>query len=239
MAASSEGVVASATVVRILDVAEDLFANKGFTETTLRDIAAPLGLTSAGVLHSFGKKSRIYAAVLERVAATLEHFVDEVEQASKDGCAAQLKHLFLGFVDWTQTYPSYNRLTLRELLDNRERMLHAQHWPLAPALRRLIAVLERGQAFGVLRNSDPAITLFHIIGSATYFDPALPTIAATTHAQHSPKEFMARYRSTVLDMHLRALLIEPDLARCETVKFDAQESGRLIQSKTPRKTRAS
>jgi AcrR family transcriptional regulator len=217
MSSSAARAAPSETATRILDVAEEFFANKGFTETTLKDIAEPLRLTTAGVLHSFGKKSRIYAAVLERVAATLDQFVDEVESTPDLDHVARLKHLFLGFLDWTQSYPSYNRLTMRELLDNRERALQASHWPLAPALRRMVAIVERGRAAGVLRDVDPVIVLFHIVGSATYFDPALLTIARTD-GKRSANQIRELYRSTVLDLHLRALLAEPEAPQRKAVR---------------------
>jgi TetR/AcrR family transcriptional regulator len=231
MSTSAVRPVLADTAARILDVAEDLFANTGFTETTLRDIATPLGLTTAGVLHAFGKKSRIYAAVLDRVAITLDRFVDEVENARDNDCVSQLTHLFLGFVKWTQTYPSYNRLTMRELLDNSERALQARHWPLAPALRRMVAILERGRATGIFRDVDPVIALFHIIGSATYFGPALPTITRTD-GKRSARRLQTLYRNTVLDLHLRSLLSDPKLLENPAAHAASVGLGRSAPTKT-------
>ena len=53
--------------VRILDAAELLFAGKGFDSVTLRDVAAPLGLTHSALYYHFpGGKEELFAEVMER-----------------------------------------------------------------------------------------------------------------------------------------------------------------------------
>lgn len=53
--------------MRILDVAESLFMNRGFDSVTLRDIAGPLGLSHASLYYHFpGGKEELFAEVLER-----------------------------------------------------------------------------------------------------------------------------------------------------------------------------
>ena len=60
------GPTASETRERILDVAEALFAEKGFAATSVRDIAAHVGLTPASLYNHFNGKGGLYEAVLER-----------------------------------------------------------------------------------------------------------------------------------------------------------------------------
>ncbi len=54
------------TTTAILDAAEELFAQRGFTAVTVRDIAAAAGVSHALVHRYLGPKERIYAAVLGR-----------------------------------------------------------------------------------------------------------------------------------------------------------------------------
>ena len=58
--------MATETKDRILDVAERLFADRGFPATSLRDITAEAGVNLASVNYHFGTKESLLAAVLER-----------------------------------------------------------------------------------------------------------------------------------------------------------------------------
>lgn len=57
---------ASETRERVLDVAEALFAEKGFAATSMRDIAARADLTAASLYNHFAGKEDLYRAVLAR-----------------------------------------------------------------------------------------------------------------------------------------------------------------------------
>ena len=57
---------AGATRERILDVAEALFASRGFAGTAVRDIAREAELTPASLYNHFEGKQALYEAVLER-----------------------------------------------------------------------------------------------------------------------------------------------------------------------------
>src|SRR5262245_43230067 len=63
---SSAAGAAPQTRERILDVAEALFAERGFAGTSVRDIAASAGLTAASLYNHFDGKEALYDAVLER-----------------------------------------------------------------------------------------------------------------------------------------------------------------------------
>ena len=54
------------TVERILDAAEDLFSEKGFAETSLRNITTKAGVNLAAVNYHFGSKKSLIQAVFAR-----------------------------------------------------------------------------------------------------------------------------------------------------------------------------
>ncbi|HDZ57550.1 MAG TPA: TetR/AcrR family transcriptional regulator [Pseudomonas xinjiangensis] len=67
----------SDTVERILDAAEQLFAEKGFAETSLRLITSKAGVNLAAVNYHFGSKKALIQAVFVRF---LGPFVSSLEQ---------------------------------------------------------------------------------------------------------------------------------------------------------------
>ena len=55
----------------LLDSAEHLFAEKGFADTSVRDITAKAGCNLAAVNYHFGGKENLYVSVFQRVLAKL------------------------------------------------------------------------------------------------------------------------------------------------------------------------
>ncbi len=74
----------SDTVKRILDAAEQLFAEKGFAETSLRLITSKAGVNLAAVNYHFGSKKALIQAVfvrfLDPFVSSLERELDHHEQ---------------------------------------------------------------------------------------------------------------------------------------------------------------
>lgn len=71
------------TRARILDTAERLFAEKGYSGTTLRDVAAASGLRIPSLYNHFPSKDSLYAAVLEQGIAPLLEAMSEYLQAGE------------------------------------------------------------------------------------------------------------------------------------------------------------
>jgi AcrR family transcriptional regulator len=55
------------TAERILDAAEDLFAEKGYSATSLGEVADRVGIRSPSLYNHFRNKEALYSAVLERL----------------------------------------------------------------------------------------------------------------------------------------------------------------------------
>ncbi len=77
------------TKEQILDVAERLFADRGFHATPLRDITGEAGVNLASVNYHFGSKEALLAAVLERrlspINARRLELLDAIEAAAGNG----------------------------------------------------------------------------------------------------------------------------------------------------------
>jgi AcrR family transcriptional regulator len=56
----------ASTATRILDVAEELFAERGYAAVSVREIAGRVGLNQASLYNHFPSKQALYEAVLER-----------------------------------------------------------------------------------------------------------------------------------------------------------------------------
>ncbi len=76
---------AVSTKDRILDAAERLFAEKGFAQTSLRDITAEAGVNLAAVNYHFQSKDHLIGAVFDRRIRPLnERRIAMLDQVMKD-----------------------------------------------------------------------------------------------------------------------------------------------------------
>jgi len=78
----------TATADKLIEIAESLFAEKGFYGTSIRDLAEGIAIAKSSLLHHFHTKEELYGAVLKKLSdeMTLEatniraQFSDEKEQ---------------------------------------------------------------------------------------------------------------------------------------------------------------
>jgi AcrR family transcriptional regulator len=69
------------TAERILDAAEDLFAQKGYSATSLGDVADRVGIRSPSLYNHFRNKEALYASVLERLLAEFSKPLLEMQES--------------------------------------------------------------------------------------------------------------------------------------------------------------
>jgi AcrR family transcriptional regulator len=67
------------TKARILDIARDLFVRKGFTGTSIADIARELGTTTAALYYHFPSKADILGGLLAEPLATFTRIINDLD----------------------------------------------------------------------------------------------------------------------------------------------------------------
>jgi TetR/AcrR family transcriptional regulator len=70
-----------ATSDRILDAAEDIFAAKGYSATSLADVADVVGIRSPSLYNHFKSKQALYEAVLDRLIVNFSAPLEALVQA--------------------------------------------------------------------------------------------------------------------------------------------------------------
>lgn len=78
----------------ILDVAEVLFATRGFAATSVREIAEQVDVTPAMIHYYYGSKNRLLEAVMERALEPMAAAVAAIEQHGEAPLQAVIQRLF-------------------------------------------------------------------------------------------------------------------------------------------------
>lgn len=113
----------------ILQTALEVIGRRGYGATSLRDIAAEVGMTQAGMLHHFGTKENLLVEVLrERDVATREALTEQdgdeppsVRVARRNSETPALVHLYTSL----QSAASAADHPARVFFEERQRSVHA------------------------------------------------------------------------------------------------------------------
>jgi len=158
---------------KILDVAEALFARRGYAGVGLREVAESVGLGKSSLFHHFPGKSQLYFQVLGRVLARIRDRLTPVLAGGGDPWQ-RLERWVDALVDALAEHPSSARLLLRALVEDETpgdddlpdaAAAEAILDDLLAGIRRL---LREGVASGCFRPVSDAHTVQTLIGATVY-----------------------------------------------------------------------
>jgi AcrR family transcriptional regulator len=158
---------------KILDVAEVLFARRGFAGVGMREVASAAGLGKSSLFHHFRGKSQLYFEVLGRVLARIRERLAPV-LAQPGAPAEKLERWIDAAVDALAEHPPAARLLLRGLVEEDD--FPSDPLPEAQACERVLAetlqgiqgLLREGVEAGAFRKLSTAHTVQTLIGALVY-----------------------------------------------------------------------
>lgn len=104
--------------IHILEVAEDLFADKGFDGTSVRDIAGQAGVNLAMISYYFGSKEKLLESLF---TYRTENSVLKMESLLQDKASTPLQkvyHLIDYYIDKFQNQTCFHKIMSREQVHN-------------------------------------------------------------------------------------------------------------------------
>jgi AcrR family transcriptional regulator len=153
------------TAERILDVAEQLFAERGYDGATLRDVATRVGVRAPSLYNHFASKDELYAAVLERgIGPVMELLVRTA--AAPEGQRPDPGQLVVDLMEILARRPAIPRLVQHETLAGGQRLTPILRSWIVPAFERaheLIALNPAAQSWS--REQIPLLVLamYHVV----------------------------------------------------------------------------
>lgn len=156
-----------ATPDRLRNIAQRLFAERGYAATSVRDITAKARANLGAVTYHFGSKEQLYQAILLRLVEPMARGV--VAEASEPGPALdRIGALVAFYYRYLHQNPDLPRFMLQ---------IMAEQGPLPKALAELqnrqrgavIALIERGQREGAIRQGPATILGLSIISQPVFF----------------------------------------------------------------------
>ncbi|WP_333851242.1 TetR/AcrR family transcriptional regulator [Epilithonimonas sp.] len=154
---------------KILDVAEELIAKKGFDGTSVRDICTKAGINVAMISYYFGSKEKMMSYLYQyRVQRTKESF-SEFAQTIKEGKPEmQMKEIVNYVISLLFKYSYFHGFVTQEMrtLDNvKDDLLEFYQ----TCVSRLEEIIKRGIVSGVFHNAPKSEDILTMIIGSTLF----------------------------------------------------------------------
>lgn len=166
---------AQITREQLLAAAINCFARLGYDASSTRKIEAAAGVKRGLIGYHFGTKEMLWKAALTWLIARAAGELSATESAADNVPPAErLRYFVRAYVRFCARYPEFNRLMIREGMDNDWRLDWLVENAARPWYERLHAVFDQA----VTLNAAPAMAFHHfyyiLTGAATLFFSMAP-----------------------------------------------------------------
>jgi AcrR family transcriptional regulator len=153
----------------IITSAMNLFGQKGFEGTSVREIAAMADVNLAMINYYFGSKEKLFESVVEHKAGHLKNVFEELINNKSLSQIEKLDVVVDSYVQRMSQSPQFHHLLHRELsLDHRPQMKEAIAEILLRNFVALKAVIQNGIDSGEFNPVDIELTLVTLIGTINH-----------------------------------------------------------------------
>ena len=185
---------------QIIDTARSLFAAKGFYGASLNDIAKERGITKQAVLHHFGSKEKLYAAVLAEISASMMAATEDAK-SSQTIPVEQLRAILVQVYQHTLDYPDATKILMRELLDVERRANNVSTWYMKPFLQELTGIIQKITGDNEI---DALGKVYPLLGMINYFSVS-ETVLVQIYGKRNLKS-LQRQNAKEFALHAEALV---------------------------------
>ena len=188
------------TPTRILDAAAELFSSRGFTRTTIRQIAERAHANSALIYYYFGNKGGLLEALVARVREAV-HANLERSMALEGTPREKLERFIRLQVELMRRRSPLLRILMREVLNQNELVLGAMRRAIELNLGLVTSLIREGVDAGEFRDVEPVLAAQTLIGSLM-----VPVVIAPLLLGEGESGDPVRLPDHIVDMYMRGLV---------------------------------
>lgn len=194
---------------RVLQVAQALFAERGYRGTSLRDIAKRIGIKAPSLLHHFPSKQQLYLAVLDKMFESLEDAANRIAWG-RESRQERMRQAVADTIDFIARRPDFVRIMWKEMADESGVGRQVLKRRLPPLFSTAVNFIFRGQRDGEFRTEVDPLHFMWSLNSITigYFTTAAMVRRLWSMNLLEPAMIERRKRE-VIDMVERTLFVTP------------------------------
>ena len=193
--------------VHIMNAAEQLFAEKGFDGTSVRDIAGQAGVNLAMISYYFGSKEKLLVALIAHRASYTHGILEEINKDNTLSPWDKIERLIDLYVDkivsnyrfhciMTMHLPTIQSDDIREMLTEIKLRNFEQ----------VKKIITEGQRMKVFRKVDMELTVGCVMGTLTQVTLSKNLYCSLLHIDRNDEEAYREKMIPKIKAHLKALL---------------------------------
>ncbi|KEQ51809.1 TetR/AcrR family transcriptional regulator [Sphingobium chlorophenolicum] len=159
----------------MLSAAAELFAERGFGGTNLRDVADALGMSRPGLYYHFPSKEKILEALIEEVTFSFAAQLDKIDAPEDQDPEEALRSVVRISTMWVLDNPVMFRVLDRSETEMPDELREKHDVSKKAILEHITRIIERGVAVGKFRPVDAHVAALTIAGmrnwTAWWFKP--------------------------------------------------------------------
>ena len=152
----------------ILLAAEQVFAERGFKGTTVREVAQKAGIANSLIFYYFKNKVVLYEAVFEHTFSQLERLIQQNLDLKLDQLT-KLKKIMFSVIDLAVRHRNSLKIMIREVIDNggiAQKISRKYFKPLYSVTSEFLA---KGKKEALFRDVDPFHFLHNMMGVIAFY----------------------------------------------------------------------
>lgn len=150
---------------QIMNHAINLFADKGFEGTSIRDLAKAAGVNVAMVNYYFGSKEKLVEAIIEEKSSYMKDRIEELESNNSLNDLDRINALIEDYVNRILSGASFHKFLHKELMDTKREEIHAfLNTSFTRNINNFARIIERGIENKHFKPVDAKLTVVSIIG---------------------------------------------------------------------------
>jgi len=150
----------------IINAAMELFAEKGFEGTSIRDLASKADVNVAMVNYYFGSKDKLFEAMVEYKASYMRDRLEEIAADKTKSDIEKMDAVIETYVNRILSQHHYHRIIHQELMLKQREDVHNHIINLFSKNTVIIkSIIEHGIRKKVFRKVDPELTFASILGT--------------------------------------------------------------------------
>jgi AcrR family transcriptional regulator len=151
---------------QIIEAAIELFAQKGFEGTSIRDLAAKADVNVAMVNYYFGSKEKLFEALVEVKAASARGTLEELLNDKTLTSIEKIDKIVDSYIDRLFSHRMFHRLIHQELIMNqREALQDSITTLLLPNSLYIKSIINEGIENGQFKQVDVLLTMVSLMGT--------------------------------------------------------------------------
>lgn len=188
------------TVRQILNAAGEVFAVKGFKDTTVREVCAKAGVNVAAINYHFGDKERLYIEAVKDARNALEQAVplpDDIDRSDPENALRNVIRTLAGRMLNPNVESWRHSLLVREFMNPSRACEEMMQESIVPFMDRLLGIIRRVVPADVPDHTIRQLA-FSIIAQCAYYRLQARVVTMLTPEQ----EYAEHFNSETLVDHI-------------------------------------